>query len=99
MSIAPMAASVSAGAGTSARSEPYWHRVARNAFPFIVVALLWELLAHFHLFPRRLFPPVEDVFAAFVRLTAARILPHHVLETLLRLGVGFSSAAVVGVLL
>jgi NitT/TauT family transport system permease protein len=98
MSLTPTAAVASAGASAGATRETHWHRIGHNAFPFIVLALLWELLAHLDLFPRRLFPPMEDVFATFVRLTAAGILPHHVLDTLLRLTVGFACAAVAGVL-
>jgi ABC-type nitrate/sulfonate/bicarbonate transport system permease component len=46
---------------------------------------------------RKLFPPLEEVAATFVRLTASGILPHHVFDTLLRLAAGFALAAVVGV--
>jgi NitT/TauT family transport system permease protein len=85
-------------AGTSpARAESRWRVVARNAFPFMVLALAWECAAHLGIFPRRLFPPLEEVAGAFVRLTAAGILPHHVLDTLVRLAAGFVLAAIVGV--
>ena len=40
-----------------------FQRVARNAFPFIVVGALWEALAHLGLFPPRLFPPLEAIAA------------------------------------
>jgi len=72
-------------------------RVARNAFPFIVVGAVWEAVAHFGLFPPRLFPSLETIAAAFVRLTLDGILPHHVAQTLLRLGAGFGLAALIGV--
>jgi NitT/TauT family transport system permease protein len=72
-------------------------RAARNAFPFIVVGALWEIVAHAGLFPPRLFPPLEAVAAALVRLTLNGILPHHILDTLIRLGIGFGLAALVGV--
>ena len=39
--------------------------------PFVVVGALWELVARSGAFPRRLFPPLEEVAATFVRLTAA----------------------------
>jgi NitT/TauT family transport system permease protein len=84
MSLTPTAAVATAGASPGAIRETHWHRIGHNAFPFIVLALLWELLAHLDMFPPRLFPPMEDVFATFIRLTAAGILPHHVLDTLLR---------------
>ena len=86
-----------AAPGTSAPAESRWHVVARNAFPFLVVGAIWETVARLGIFPRKLFPPLEEVAAAFVRLTADGILPHHVLDTLLRLGAGFALAAVAGV--
>jgi NitT/TauT family transport system permease protein len=82
--------SVKADAGFS-------RRIARNAFPFVVVGAVWEAVAHAGLFPPRLFPSLETVAATFVRLTANGILPHHTIETLLRLGAGFMLAAVVGI--
>jgi NitT/TauT family transport system permease protein len=72
-------------------------RVARNAFPFIVVGAIWEAVAHFGLFPAQFFPPLETIAAAFVRLTRNGVLPHHILDTLLRLTFGFALAALVGV--
>src|SRR5205085_6944243 len=74
-----------------------WRDVAHTAFPFLVVGLMWEAVAHGGLFPPRLFPPLEMVFAALVRLTASGILLHHAAETLLRLMAGFALAALVGV--
>jgi NitT/TauT family transport system permease protein len=76
-----------------------WRAAARTAFPFLVVGAAWEAVAHAGLFPPRLFPPLESVGAALVRLTASGILPHHVAETLLRLAAGFVLAALVGVAL
>jgi NitT/TauT family transport system permease protein len=96
--LAPTASPNVIAAGISAsRGESRLRAVARNALPFLVVALLWEFTAHLGVFPRKLFPPLEDVAAAFVRLTAADILPHHVLDTLIRLALGFALAAIVGV--
>jgi NitT/TauT family transport system permease protein len=92
--------SISAEASTPAQvvyREGRWRVIARNAFPFVVAAAIWEVLAHAGIFPVRLFPPVEAVVAAFVRLTAAGILPHHALDTVLRLLGGFMLAAVAGV--
>jgi NitT/TauT family transport system permease protein len=79
--------------------EQFWRVAARTAFPFLVVGALWEVVAHAGLFPPRLFPPLEAVAAAFVRLTAAGILPHHVADTLVRLLAGFVLAALAGVAL
>jgi NitT/TauT family transport system permease protein len=82
-----------AGAGEDAR----WRVVARTAFPFIVVGGAWEIVAHLGIFPPRLFPPLEEVGAALVHLTVTGILPHHALETLVRLLAGFALAGVAGV--
>src|ERR1700719_4597819 len=70
---------------------------ARTALPFLLVGALWEITAHLGVFPPRLFPPLEDVAAALVRLTVAGILPRHAAESLLRLLAGFWLAAIVGV--
>ena len=59
--------------------------VLRNVFPFFVVGLIWEIVAWAEMFPRRLFPTLEEVAASFIRLTIAGILPHHAIETLYRL--------------
>ncbi len=96
--LAPTApASVVAAGFSAAHGESRLRIVARTAFPFLVVALVWEITAHLGIFPRKLFPPLEEVAAAFIRLTAAGILPHHVLDTLVRLIAGFALAAVGGV--
>ncbi len=73
--------------------------VVRTAFPFLVVGGLWELVARLGIFPPRLFPPLEEVAATLIRLTAAGILPHHAVETVGRLLAGFALAAVVGVVI
>jgi NitT/TauT family transport system permease protein len=83
-------------AGSLAGLDARWRVVARNVFPFLVVGALWEIVAHLGLFPPRLFPPIETIAAAFVNLTLSGILPHHVLDTLIRLLVGFALAAIVG---
>jgi NitT/TauT family transport system permease protein len=70
--------------------------IARNAFPFLVVGALWEIVARSGMFPRKLFPTLEDIAHAFVDLTASGILPHHALDTLMRLLSGFTLAAVAG---
>ncbi len=76
-----------------------WRAVARTALPFVVVGGLWEVVAQSDIFPRRLFPPLEEVADTFLRLTAAGILPHHAFETVVRLMAGFGMGAVVGVAL
>ncbi len=43
------------------------------------------------------FPPLETIAATFLRLTLNGVLPHHTLDTLIRLIAGFAIAAVIGV--
>jgi NitT/TauT family transport system permease protein len=90
-------ASTIAAAPSSAPENAPWRVFLRNAFPFVVVGGLWEIIAHAGLFPPKLFPTLEEVAATFVRLTTSGILPHHVLDTVLRLLAGFALSAVVGV--
>jgi NitT/TauT family transport system permease protein len=78
-------------------SAARWRAVAATALPFVVVGALWEITAHLQIFPPRLFPPLETIAAAFERLMVSGVLPRHAADTLLRLGVGFALAAVVGV--
>jgi NitT/TauT family transport system permease protein len=86
-------------AAVAAREEARWRVIARNAFPFVVVFALWELVARLGVFPPRLFPSLVEVARAFVNLTISGILPHHALDTVVRLLVGFALAAIVGVAL
>ena len=86
---------VSAGATFS---RTLWS-AAGNAFPFLVVGALWEIVAHLGVFPERLFPPLETVAAAFVQLTISGVLPRHAVETMLRLLAGFGLAASFGVMI
>jgi NitT/TauT family transport system permease protein len=93
---------VSVDASLAARAPGHaadarWRVIARTAFPFLVVGGIWEIVAHLGLFPPRLFPPLEVVAAAFWRLTASGILPHHAVQTLIRLLGGFALAALAGV--
>ena len=82
-----------AGEAGSERLRLIW----RNAFPFIVVAALWEIVARAGVFPQQLFPTLEQIARAFVDLTIAGILPHHTIDTLLRLFAGFGLAAACGI--
>jgi ABC-type nitrate/sulfonate/bicarbonate transport system permease component len=77
--------------------EPRWRMVWRNALPFVVVAAVWEIVAKLGSFPPRLFPSLETIAAAFWRLTLNGTLPHHALDTVIRLGAGFALAALAGV--
>jgi NitT/TauT family transport system permease protein len=71
--------------------------IARNVFPFAVVGVIWEMIAWAGIFPHRLFPTLEEVAASFVHLTVTGILPHHAIETLIRLLSGFALAGILGV--
>ena len=88
-------------AARSARApaDARWRVIWRNAFPFIVVFAMWEIVARAGVFPPKLFPSLVTVAEAFVNLTVRGILPHHAFDTVLRLLAGFFLAAVVGVTL
>jgi len=88
-----------APAGAPIIHAEWWRIAARTAFPFLVVGASWEIVARLGVFPRRLFPPLEDVASAFVRLSVSGILPHHAIETMLRLLAGFTLAAIAGVMI
>jgi NitT/TauT family transport system permease protein len=90
-------ADVTLGTDISTSGEPRWRVIWRNAFPFLVVGAIWETVARLGVFPARLFPSLETIAAALWRLTAAGILPHHALDTVARLGAGFTLAAVAGI--
>ncbi|MGB7542130.1 MAG: ABC transporter permease [Burkholderiales bacterium] len=79
------------------RSGTRWRVAARTVFPFLVVGGIWEIVARTGTFPAQLFPTLETVAAAFVRLAASGILLHHTVDTLGRLLAGFALAAVLGV--
>ena len=93
--VATPSPALAAAASENAR----WRVIARNAFPFVVVFVLWETVARLGMFPPRLFPSLVEVARAFINLTISGILPHHALDTVLRLLVGFVLAAIVGVAL
>ena len=71
--------------------------IARNVFPFVVVGGIWEIIAWTNIFPRRLFPTLEEVASSFVQLTISGILPHHTIDTLIRLFSGFALAGIFGI--
>jgi len=86
--------------GSSARADganDRWRVIARNIFPFIVVGTIWEIVAISGVFPPRLFPTLETVALSFYELTVAGILPHHAIETVIRLLSGFALAGIFGV--
>ncbi len=86
-----------ASGAASERRGAWWRTAVRTAIPFIVVLSIWEFVARLGIFPERLFPKLEEVAETFIRLTAAGILPHHVIETVIRLLAGFALATLVGI--
>jgi NitT/TauT family transport system permease protein len=82
---------------TVGRSGERLRIAARNVFPFLVVGGIWEIIARAGIFPHRLFPNIEEIVVSFVQLTVSGILPHHTLDTLMRLFSGFGLAAAAGV--
>jgi NitT/TauT family transport system permease protein len=91
------AATIAITATPASRAGARLRLIARNAFPFVVVGLIWEIVAWAGIFPHRLFPTLEEVAVTLVQLTGSGILPHHAIETVLRLLAGFALAAVFGV--
>jgi len=95
--LSPTARAHSVPAASAVAGATAWRRAVENAIPFLVVAITWELVAHVGIFPRRLFPTLEEIASTLARLTVSGILPHHVLDTLVRLLAGFVLAAITGV--
>jgi len=62
-----------------------------------VAATLWQAFAWWGPFPPKLFPGVDKIVSAFVRLIVTGILPVHAFWTLVRLVVGFGLGAALGV--
>jgi len=85
------------GRATATGEGSPFRLVWRNVYPFVVVGALWEIIAHLGVFPAQFFPTLEVITARFATLTASGVLPHHALDTLVRLVVGFALAAGVGV--
>ena len=62
-----------------------------------MAATLWQAFAWWGPFPPKLFPGVDKIVSAFVRLMVTGILPVHAFWTLVRLVVGFGLGASLGV--
>lgn len=77
-----------------------WKKV-ENAFwlvlPFVVLGVIWEIVARAGVFPAKLFPDLGTIGATLWRLTRDGIMWAATEGTLLRLVLGFLLAAVVGV--
>jgi NitT/TauT family transport system permease protein len=88
---------VSAPERTESAGRERLRLIVRNIFPFAVVGGIWEIVAIAGIFPRRLFPTLEDIASSFVQLTISGILPHHAIDTVIRLLSGFALAGIFGV--
>ncbi|VTU16245.1 Putative aliphatic sulfonates transport permease protein SsuC [Variovorax sp. PBL-H6] len=66
---------------------------------FVLAAVAWEAVARAGIFPAKLFPTLEAIGSALVRITANGTLLASVVATLYRLAMGFLLAAAVGVTL
>lgn len=88
---------VSAPERTESAGRERLRLIVRNIFPFAVVGGIWEIVALAGIFPRRLFPTLEDIASSFVQLTISGILPHHAIDTIIRLLSGFALAGIFGV--
>jgi NitT/TauT family transport system permease protein len=71
--------------------------IARTAFPFLVLAAIWEFVARSGTFQPKLFPTLEQIARSLVDLTESGVLPHDGFDTILRLFSGFGIAAFVGI--
>jgi len=89
----------SVSGGPTRAGQERWRAIWRNVFPFLVVGAIWEIIAWSGAFPRKLFPTLEDVAVSLVQLTISGILPHHAVDTVIRLLSGFALAAIVGLAL
>ena len=69
-----------------------------HLLPFLVVALIWELIVRFGVAPPHFLPSLRTVARALWRLLASGVLLAHMQGTVVRLACGFLLAAVVGVL-
>lgn len=88
-----------AGARGPSGGNARWRAIALKVYPFVVVGAIWEIVARSGVFPHKLFPTLEDIASSFVDLTISGILPHHTVDTLVRLLAGFALAAVVGMVI
>ena len=76
--MAALPETLAAPAPPVAQGESRLRVIARNALPFLVLGLMWEIAAHAGIFPPKLFPPLETIGATLYRLTVSGILPLHI---------------------
>ncbi len=99
MAVQDSASAVGVAGATGPSAGARWRTITLNTYPFVVVGAIWEVVAHSGMFPRKLFPTLEDIARSFIDLTVSGILPHHAIDTLLRLLAGFGLAAIVGLII
>ena len=63
----------------------FTRNIATACAPVVVILIVWELLAKFGNMPASLFPPLESIFAALVRMTKDGNLASDVIGTFRRL--------------
>ena len=76
----PEAVTIAVARAAPSRIGDQLRVIARNVFPFLVVGAIWEIVARSGMFPRKLFPTLEEIARSFVDLTVSGILPHHALR-------------------
>lgn len=74
-----------------------WSGLSRTAIAFAPLLLLWALLAHLEVWPRRYFPAPADVAWEGVNLLRNGLLSLHVSASLQRLAVGAALAIFAGI--
>lgn len=70
--------------------------VAWTVLPFIVVGIVWEIVARTGIYPAKLFPSLVTVADALQRLTVSGVLWANTQATLVRLALGFAFCAAIG---
>jgi ABC-type nitrate/sulfonate/bicarbonate transport system permease component len=82
------------------RRRPHWlSSLGLSLLVFVLAAIAWAVVARAGIFPAKLFPTLERICLALVRVTENGTLAASIVGTLTRLFLGFLLAGVVGVVL
>ena len=73
-----------------------WQQVLRIASPFLLL-LLWEAMSRLGILDRRFFPPPSEVAVTARQMLQDGSLARAVLDSLRRLAIGYTSGAVLGI--
>ncbi len=73
--------------------------VGKSVYSLVIVLVLWELVAQLGLIHYYFLPPLSDVLARFVEMTASGEMLYHAYLTLRRALVGLAIASVFGVVI